>query len=219
MPSSIGAIPLPPGYNRITYADNSFGHWLRQLPLKKDRIVYLFDGRIKPNQDAQYAVINISIGDKDLQQCADAAMRLRAEYLYEQKDFKKIIFRDNEAGVYQFSEPYSRPRFDTFLQRVFGMCGTASLAKQMRSKNFADMQPGDLLLRGGFPGHAVMVMDMAINSKGEKIYLLSQSYMPAQNIHILYNPVDVGSPWYQLSATGIIPTPEYSFYDHELKAW
>ena len=82
------------------------------------------------------------------------------------------------------------------------------------------MQPGDVLIRGGFPGHAVTVMDMAINPQGEKIYLLSQSYMPAQNIHILNNPTAAdGSPWYQLSTTGIILTPEYRFYDHELKGW
>jgi len=219
VPSSVADIPLPDGFSRITYSNNSFAHWLRQLSLKKDRTVYLFDGRVKSNQTAQYAVIDISVGNKDLQHCADAAMRLRAEFLYAQKEIESIRFTDNEAGVYTFQPPHTRVRFDAYLQQVFGMCGTASLAKQMRTQKFVDMQPGDLLIRGGFPGHAVTVMDMAINSQGEKIYLLSQSYMPAQNIHILNNPSADGSPWYQLSATGIISTPEYHFYDHELKGW
>ena len=220
VPKSIAAIPLPDGYTRIPYSNNSFAHWLRQLPLKNDRTVYLYDGRVKPNQAAQYAVIDISVGTKDLQQCADAAMRLRAEYWYAQKEVESIRFIDNEAGVYSFQPPHTRVRFDAYLHQVFGMCGTASLAKQMHAKNFVDMQPGDVLIRGGFPGHAVTVMDMAINPQGEKIYLLSQSYMPAQNIHILNNPTAAdGSPWYQLSTTGIILTPEYRFYDHELKGW
>ena len=53
-----------------------------------------------------------------------------------------------------------------------------------------NIKPGDVLIRGGFPGHAVIVMDMATNSAGKKIYLLAQSYMPAQDIHVLVNPSD-----------------------------
>lgn len=88
---TIGAIPPPPGYHRINTTD-PFATWLRTIPLKKDRTVYLFDGRRKYNQTAQFAVLNISVGHQDLQQCADAIMRLRAEYLYSRKDYKVICF-------------------------------------------------------------------------------------------------------------------------------
>ena len=45
------------------------------------------------------------------------------------------------------------------------------------------MQIGDVLIQGGSPGHAVIVVDMAENpATGEKLYLLAQSYMPAQDI-------------------------------------
>jgi hypothetical protein len=47
VPSSVSDIPLPDGFSIIPYTNNSFAHWLRQLPLKKDRMVYLFDGRVK----------------------------------------------------------------------------------------------------------------------------------------------------------------------------
>lgn len=37
---------------------------------------------------------------------------------------------------------------------------------------------------------------MAENNKGEKIYLLAQGFMPAQDIHVLVNFVDTDlSPW------------------------
>jgi len=46
------------------------------------------------------------------------------------------------------------------------------------------------------PGHAVIVVDMAEDAKGQRAFLLAQSYMPAQDIHILKNPMDADlSPW------------------------
>ena len=218
-PNTIVDIPLPEGFTRITYTANSFAHWLRKITLKQDPTVYLYDGRVKANQEAQYAVMDITVGNRDLQQCADAAIRLRAEYLFEKELYHQIVFTDNESGEYRFTAPYTRTRFDAFLPRVFGMCGSASLAKQLHAKILMQMQPGDVLIRGGFPGHAATVMDMAINQNGEKIYLLSQGYMPAQDIHILKNPTNNISPWYQLTEHGNIQTPEYTFYDHELKGW
>jgi hypothetical protein len=100
------------------------------------------------------------------------------------------------------------------------MCGTASLAKQMNPIMMKDLASGDVLIRGGFPGHAVLVMDVAENDKGEVIYLLAQSYMPAQDIHILKNPSAANvSPWYSVTGENIIQTPEFKFRRSELKRW
>jgi Domain of unknown function (4846) len=214
-------IPLPNGYERIKNADNSFAAWLENIALKKDKTVYKFDGKEKYNQTAQFAVLDISIGKKDLQQCADAVMRLRAEYLFAQKKFGDIIFRDNGSGVYTFSQPYTRENFTHYLDKVFGMCGTASLAKQLKQKNnFSEIKAGDVLIRGGFPGHAVMVMNVAENADGKRIYMIAQSYMPAQDIHVLQNPMNENlSPWYEVNKNDIIQTPEYSFRRNELMQW
>jgi len=213
-------IPLPGGYTRTETGSNSFTTWLRDLELKKDKTVYLFDGRPKHNQSAQFAVIDLSTGNKDLQQCADAVMRLRAEYLFANKRFVEIVFKDNENKTYRFSQPYTREHFMHFMEQVFGMCGSASLAKQLRPASFSTIAAGDVLIRGGFPGHAVMVMDVAQNNHGKKIYLLAQSYMPAQDIHLLKNPNNENlSPWYEAIDTGNIITPEYFFHAGELKQW
>lgn len=217
---NIGTIPTPAGYHRADLPANSFGFWLRQLPLREDKTVYLYNGQEKRNQSAQFAVLDISIGEKDLQQCADAAMRLRAEYLFSQREFEKIRFVDNEGGVYQFDQPYSRQNFQSYLNRVFGMCGTASLSKQMKSITSAEIKAGDLLLKGGFPGHAVMIVDVAENAAGEKIYLLAQSYMPAQNIHVLINPSNEKlSPWYIFENQQVIETPEWTFHNNQFMTW
>ncbi|HMO61761.1 MAG TPA: DUF4846 domain-containing protein [Ferruginibacter sp.] len=218
--AAVKNIPLPKGYTRLHTDTTAFAYWLRQAGLKKDKTVYLYNGQPKTNQHAQFAVLNISIGDKNLQQCADAVMRLRAEYLYQHKRYSEISFTDYGGTVYTYSPPYNRQRFTQYLYKVFGSCGTASLARQLRQKNIQLVEPGDVLIRGGFPGHAALVMDVAINAAGKRIFLLAQSYMPAQDIHILVNPAnDTLSPWYAVSDDRYIQTPEYIFEKTELKCW
>jgi hypothetical protein len=217
----IKAIPLPEGFERIKADTGSFAVYLRNISLKEHTTVYLFNGQPKRNQEAQYVLLDISTGNKDLQQCADAVMRLRAEYLFSQKQFDKIVFYDNNHTAYSFSAPFTRTNFDKYLNRVFGMCGSASLSKQLKPvSRFSDIMPGDVIIRGGFPGHAVIVMDVAMNESGKKIYLLAQSYMPAQDIHVLKNPSNADlTPWYEVNDDNTIRTPEYTFTQIELMRW
>ena len=218
---TINAILLPEGFVRIKADRNSFAGWLRTVPLKEDKTVYLFDGRPKHNQQAQFAVLDISVPRKNLQQCADAVMRLRAEYLFATKQFDAINFTDNAHTAYTFHAPYTKENFMLYMERVFGMCGSASLSKQLKPViNFSAIQPGDVLIRGGFPGHAIIVMDVAENTEGKRIFMLAQSYMPAQDIHLLVNPANENlSPWYKEDKAQKILTPEYLFYKTELKKW
>jgi hypothetical protein len=221
IPSTSGEIPLPPGYKRSPVSTGSFGEWLRQLPLKKDKTVYLFNGKPKPNQAAQFAVVDISTGKKDLQQCADALMRLRAEYLFAIGQFDKISFTDYAGKKYAWKGGKDTTAFKGYLEQVFGWCGSASLEKQLTAvRDFNSINIGDILIQGGFPGHAVMVIDLAENEKREKIYMLLQSYQPAQDMHILINPVDNSfSPWYQAGTDGKIYTPEWHFEKQHLRKW
>jgi Domain of unknown function (4846) len=219
--ATTGDIPLPAGFTRVASQSHSFAGWLRKLGLKEDRTVYLFDGNKKKNQLAQFAVLDVSVSNKNLQQCADAVMRLRAEYLFAEKRFDEIIFTDNEQGIYTFGPPFSRQHFMSFMEKVFGMCGSASLSKQL--KPVADVnaiEAGNVFIRGGFPGHAAIVTDVASNAAGKKIFMLAQSYMPAQDIHVLLNPAGENiNPWYEVNDLDRIVTPEYVFYTTELKQW
>ena len=219
--ATIGAIPLPPGFSRIPADNNSYITWLRALPLKKNKTVYTFNGVPKRNQAAQFAVVDISVGDKDLQQCADAVMRLRAEYLYQQHRLDEIDFTDNNYHHYRLPAHADRNTFDHFLEKVFSYCGTASLSNQLSPiTDFRKITAGDVLIKGGAPGHAMQVVDIAVNKKGEKIYLLAQSYMPAQDIHVVINPVNTKrNPWYDVNVSTVIETPEWTFYSSNLMKW
>lgn len=218
-PVSIHSIALPAGYERLACETNSFGEWLRSIPLKKERVVYLYNGELKHDQSVQFAVLDISIGTKDLQQCADAVMRLRADYLFAQKRYTEIVFTDNNGKLYKWEGADDRRAFDRYLERVFGWCGSASLEKQLAPvKDATTIQPGDVFIKGGFPGHAMIVADVAANTRGERIFLLAQSYMPAQDIHVVNNPVDQQlGPWYKLD--DVIYTPEWTFLKRQLKRW
>lgn len=109
--------------------------------------------------------------------------------------------------------------FRQYLNTIFMYCGTYSLSKELNPVHIKDLQCGDVFIHGGFPGHAVIVMDLAINkNSGKKIFLLAQSYMPAQDIHIVKNLTNDGlSPWYEIPEDGTLRTAEWTFKTDELK--
>jgi Domain of unknown function (4846) len=225
---TIGAIPLPAGYHRLAEAEGSFGAWLRTVGLKRGTTVYLYNGKPKENQDAQFAVLDVSVGNEDLQQCADAVMRMRAEYLYSRGEYGAITFYTEQGVRLNFADwtadrrrpAFGRPAFDAYLKKVFTYCSTRTLAKQLVRASLDAVEPGDVLIRPGSPGHAMLVVDVAADGTGHRIYLIAQSYMPAQDIHIVKNPNDVVSAWYRAdSSLGMVETPEYVFKTNELRKW
>ncbi len=221
--TTVKDIPLPKGYRRVTCQDGTFAAWLRQLKLKSDKTVYLFNGQKKLNQSAQYAVLDVSVGKRDLQQCADAIMRLRGEYFYGKKDYNKIEFHKVEGSLMKYTDyagtDYSYPKFLKYMDKVFSAASTLSLSKEVTPlANPSDIRGGDIFIKGGAPGHAVIVLDVAQHIENKQvIFLLAQSYMPAQDIHILKNPNDNSlSPWYSTNYGANLETPEWTFEKHRL---
>ena len=231
----------PPGYQRTIVENNSFAYYLRHLPLKPPGTkVYYYNRQEKENQQVAAAVIDMSVGEKDLQQCADAVIRLRAEYLRHQKRDEEIVFnftngspalwakwRDGYRCIVEKNEVYwvkyeaysdSDQSFENYLETVFIYAGSLSLEKEMVPVNIEEIQPGYVFIQGGSPGHAVIVVDVAMDDEGNKVFLLAQSYMPAQDIHILTNPNDdMISPWYNLKPGERLYTPEWMFEAGMLK--
>lgn len=234
----------PSGYERTIESKNSFAEYLRNLPLKPSgTLVKYYNGSTKPNNNVYDAVIDLPIGNKDLHQCADAVMRLRADYFFQQKQYDKIHFnftngfrvdyskwrqgyriaiKGNKTSWAKTSKPTdSQQEYWKYLKIIFNYAGTASLSKEMNPIAVSDIQIGDVFIKGGFPGHAVIVVDMAVNPKNnQKIILLAQSYMPAQEIQILVNPSISSSTkfcWYTVNNFKTLETPEWTFKSSELK--
>jgi hypothetical protein len=236
----VNRVPAPAGFRRIHVDRPGFGHWLRHVPLKPGKPeVNLYNGKRKARQNVHHAVIDIDVGDKDLQQCADAVMRLRAEYLYETRQFDALHFNFTSGDVCAWNkwrEGYrptvsgnsvrwsksaspsdSYANFRAYMEMVFNYAGTYSLRQELDPRDVVGIMPGDVFIEGGFPGHAVIVLDVAENEAGERLFLLAQSYMPAQDIHVLLALGQKFNPWYTIDFGETLRTPEWTFQRSDLR--
>lgn len=241
----INRIPTPEGYGRVELPKESFGNWLRHLPLKPGKPnVKLYDKTDKWNQSMHVAVVDLDVDEKDLQQCADAVMRLRAEYYYQIGAYSNIHFNYTNGaevnyknwvdgkkpvpvsgGVTWKSCSYCNDSYQSFrkyLIQIYNYAGTISLERELKPKIWNNVEVGDVVIWGGSPGHAIAVVDVALNPKtGDKIFLLAQSFMPAQESHVLKNPNNSSlSPWYSISdIEDDFITPEWLFDADCLRGW
>ena len=141
-------------------------------------------------------------------------MRLRAEYLFAAGGFDEIRL---PPATRQAERHRSGPAARGATAGIVSWCacspppGSASLDAELPHARGAPL-PGDVLIQGGYPGHAVVVLDVAADPSGRRYLLLGQSYMPAQQIHVLKNLGDPRlSPWYDaaaLNGSGVA-TPEW----------
>ena len=233
----------PDGFSRDVAPDGGFEDYLRRLPLKPHTAtVHLFNGSSKPRQDVHAAVIDMSVGATDLQQCADAVMRLRAEYLFtngRQDDIsfdftsgfkaewrrwrkgERIKVEGNSCRWVSGSGPDgSHAQLLHYLDMVFTYAGTLSLSKELADATTSPMRPGDVFIHGGSPGHAMLVVDVAKGPDGQQAFLLAQSYMPAQEIHVVKNlrHPELGA-WFIFHDDDSLYTPEWTFAWSDRKSW
>lgn len=236
-------IKTPKGYTRVPAEVGSFQEYLRNQPMKPDNSpVLLYDGTEKGNQAAHAAVFSMPLFDNDLQQCADSIIRMYGEYYwtvgaYDQLKFhltngflmdysswrsgKRLLVNGNDVSWVQksgYDDSYET--FLNYLKHVMIYAGTLSLDDESTSVNIEELQAGDMFLKGGSPGHCVMVTDVAQDREGNYCFLLSQGYMPAQEFHVLKNPLHAHDPWYYISQLEYpFTTPEYIFQEGSFQRW
>lgn len=235
---------LPPkGYDRIPSSAGELTSFLRNMELKADGSpVLLYDGTEKGAQEGHIAVFALDTGDRDLQQCADSILRVYAEYYWSLGAYDKISFHLTNGFLMEYTKwregnrlvvngndvSWSKKKgydasyetFRNYLDMVFAYAGTLSLSQECKPITIEEIRPGDLFLQGGSPGHCVLVVDVAEDSAGNRCYLLAQGYMPAQDFHILRNPLHEEDPWYyEAELTFPLNTPSWSFNEGSLVRW
>ncbi|WP_452221718.1 DUF4846 domain-containing protein [Lacinutrix salivirga] len=230
-------VNIPEGYKRVIYPKGSFEDYLRHYALKPfgSKIIN-FDGSAYFWQGGHIGILEIPVPKNGLQQCADALIRIRSEYLWENNRKDEIGFNftsgdycswNNYAKGFRpkingnkvvFNKTatanYTKDNFYNYLNLIYMYSGTLSLYNELKSINDSDLKIGDMLIKGGSPGHIVMICDEVVNAKGEKLFLLFQGNTPAQSVHLVKNLEDNAiSPWYQLKNNIVIPVSNYTFYD------
>lgn len=232
--------PTPFGYSRIAGKDSGYAEFLRKLPLLPDGSpVLLYNGELKDYQAGHMAVVDIDVGKKDLQQCADAAMRLRTEYLFHSNQHEKMIYHltnRQELSWPKWKKGYrlkylghnkteynktasANASYETYrkwLDVLMMYAGVSSIMKfDSTAIELDEIEPGDAFAS---TGHLIIIIDVVQNDAGKKMFMLAQSYMPAQQIEILINPYDPSTPWFSLDTVrqayadgNAFVTPEWEF--------
>lgn len=227
----VSRFKAPAGYKQSAVVQGSFAAWLQAVPLKPYGAQCLtYQGKVARTEAYTAGIVDMSVGTQDLQQCADAVMRLRGEYLYSQKNYKAISFNftsgfrcdfihyadgyryNNDHWVLKAKKDYSYPNFMRYMTLVFSYAGTLSLQKELKLvQNAATLKTGDVFIKGGSPGHCFVVMNVVENAQHHKKFLLAQSYMPAQSIQLLQYQEN---PWFSLDEPayilyGELVSPQY----------
>ncbi|WP_336129612.1 DUF4846 domain-containing protein [Mesoflavibacter sp. CH_XMU1422-2] len=229
-------VKVPDGFTRVSYPKGSFQEYLRNYKLKTfgSKIIN-YDGSEYFWQSGHIGILEIPVTTNGLQQCADALIRVRSEYLWDNNRKDEIGFNFT-SGHYcswkYYSEgyrpkingskvsfhktakaDYSKANFYKYLDLIYMYSGTLSLYNELEKiTSIKDLKIGDMLIRGGTPGHVAIICDEIINEKGEKRFLLFQGNTPAQSVHLIRNLEDSKmSPWYDLKMNAIIPVSNYTF--------
>ena len=197
----------------IGNAQTPWENYIKNLPRKRSTVVHDYQGNVI--KETSLGVLDVRINS--VQQCADAAIRLRAEFFYSRKEYDKIKFKltcglevpfskwasgyrvrvnGNNATLVKSKDTndYSRENFEEYLKVVMTYAGSASLYRDLllyKSECNCPMKVklGDLFIIPGYPGHVIIVIDKK-QINGKSYLLFANSWIPAQEIEIVsgYNP-------------------------------
>jgi Domain of unknown function (4846) len=223
----------PPGYQRVAVAPGSFAEWLRGLPLAAPGTpVVSNSGSTVYSGDDDYvaAVLALDVGAGDLQQSADAVIRLNAEWLWASNKPDAISYRSASkldmpfsrwvkgqrliaSGPNVFWVVKGKPRpatyqdFRAYIDAV--MLWTNNVALAARATPILDSKrlvAGDFFLQSRGKGHAILVLDVAEKPTGERVALLGQALQsPAQSVHVIRPGRETA--WFSLRPPSSVVTP------------
>ncbi len=183
----------PAGYERKEAPKGSITEFYRNYPMfpSTHHVTNCFGQTYSNTQ-----VLKMDLIGDNIQQCADAAMRLRCEYLFNQKQYDKISFHVSNGNIWSYNnylknynKKISEESLRDYMFYLFSWCGSKSLDDyDTVPVAFNDIRVGDIACRGGTPGHVATIVDIAYPTDGSKdtvAVLFAQSYQPAQETEII----------------------------------
>ncbi len=231
----------PSGYKRLKVSKGSFADFLRNLPMKPagTKLRYYSGKRVL---FAPYAagIIDLDVGTKDLQQCADTLIRIYSEFQFSKGGGSELSFKftpgdplsytdylkgkrpvvsGREVGWKRVAERKdNRDSFRAWLDVIYTYAGTASLSRDLVKVAPDNIEIGDLFISPGFPGHTVMVADIAVDADGRKKLLLIEGFTPAMDAHVVQHVPAFGEQvWFTQNEDGSLNTPVWDFKNSEIR--
>lgn len=234
-------IQTPEGFKRTEVEQGSFGEYIRDYKLLPHGTkLPVYDGTTLSSSGAA-AIFDISLGDDGYQQCADSIIRLYSDYYFEKGQYDKITFQFSNGdecsyerwrkgkrmlvfGEHSFEIQGALPddseqQYRNYLKEVMNYAGTISLQKESAVISADELKIGDFICNDS---HVVMVVDVAENEKGEKIYLFGQSFIPSVCFHIIANgDGEQADAWFtqQQIQKDSFRIGEYSFKKSDIRRW
>src|SRR5664279_1354634 len=179
VPSAGSAVP---DFQTLKYPTDSWYSFLQHLPAEDQPIVD-YKGNPVSNPNKGFRILTYDVGRADLQQCADALMRIRAEFLFSRKKYEEIGFhfcsgiyypwtdylrgkrplmKGNNQVVVQTSAilQASHNTLREYLDIVYAYANTVSLCRELKQTD--RLETGTVIIYPGNPGHCCMIIDEAI---------------------------------------------------------
>ncbi|MBN2562977.1 MAG: hypothetical protein JXQ75_18800 [Phycisphaerae bacterium] len=247
-------IPAPAGFARVSVPVGSFADWLRYLPTASEA-ASVMTARSKVVLAADHpnlaAVIALQPHGERLLNATNMLIRLRAEYSWFAGRGAGLAFHftSGHRASWQAWAGGARPSVDgrevefrraaeadgsresfcCYLEVVFRYASSYSLLDDTRAAEDRAIEAGDIFVRPGRPGHALMILDIATDAadatdvagapgegtrwaergstaqpaaRAQVKVLLGQGGTPAQTFHVLRN--DAGSAWFPITQTQVI---------------
>ncbi|MEW5875709.1 MAG: DUF4846 domain-containing protein, partial [Candidatus Zixiibacteriota bacterium] len=197
----------PPGFSRVSAADQGFASWLRNLPLlPSDQTALDWRGNSVFQPGDVAGVLDWRLLG-EVEQCADVAIRLVAEFMESNGDGDRLTFRslsgqridwskwlrgnygvDDAGAVIEYHpaslRQKSRTEFDRYLTFVMTYANTASLRDEWMPVEDSVLRAGDVLIQPGCPGsgmgHLSIILDACEDVTGARLYLFADGYTPAR---------------------------------------
>ena len=207
---TVGDLPMGGKWSRYGSRDpaGAWPYYLRSLPVRPEGSLVLDSAGNPTGMDA-WRVVDLPLVPGDLQQCADSVLRLRATYLRNAGGDPAFRYTSGFVSKWSSWSRGDRPKvygtlvkvsatgkaddsdaaFEAWLADLFTYAGTYSLVRDTEpvAGGPTAVQPGDVVVHPGSPGHAVIVLDTAHDADNTYV-LVGQGFMPAQSFHVCRGP-------------------------------
>jgi hypothetical protein len=195
-------IKPPVSFKTETFPARSYSSFIQNLPVADSSVIRDYQRQIINSSFYNVlAVVDIPLlFNDDLEQCADFAMRLRAEYFKTYNNLDSLCLFDYNGNKLFYKK--SGLTYQNFLRKIFANANSYSLKKGCNTITKEELRPGDLIVQNvnGGIGHVSVIVNSCTSGTGQRMFLIGYSFMPAQQFHIEHSESYGKNGWFTIDS-------------------